>query len=350
MDPDTSWRDRLLGWVHKRFSSSQSPLSKRRGPRDHVIILDGTMSSLRPGRQTNAGQTYLLLKEVPGLSLFYEAGVQWDSWSATPDVMMGRGINMQICRAYGYLASRYHAGDRVFLLGYSRGAFAVRSLGGIIDRVGLLHTDAATERNIRQVYRLYQIDPDGDAARAFARLYCHSSASIEMVGAWDTVKALGLRLPVLWRLTEPEHDFHNHQLGRHIRHGYHALALDETRQAYTPVMWRCPDGYDGQVEQVWFRGTHGDVGGHLDGTETSRPLANIPLVWMLERLERHGIQLPQGWRGRFPCDPDAPSMGTWNGLGRLFVLRAPRVVGADRSERIHDTVPRAEDGKPAPAE
>ena len=339
MMPATHIRDRFLGWFSRRFSTRQSPLSARRGPRDHVIILDGTMSSLQPGRETNAGLTYKLLQERPGLSLYYEAGVQWDSWATTGDVMMGRGINRQIRRAYGFLASRYRPGDRIFLLGYSRGAFAVRSLAGIIDRVGLLRADAATERNITAIYRLYQFDPEGGAARSFARNYCHDAAPVEMVGVWDTVKALGLRIPLLWRLTEPAHAFHNHQLGPTIRHGFHALALDERRLAYAPELWACPPGWTGNVEQVWFRGTHGDVGGQLGGFDPARPLSNIPLVWMLERLESCGIALPPGWRARFPCDPDAPSVGSWAGLGKLFVLRRARVVGQDVSERLHETVP-----------
>ncbi len=296
------------------------------------------MSSLNPGNETNAGQTYMLLREVGHASVFYEAGVQWTDWSTTPDVALGRGINRQIRRAYGYLASRYREGDRIFLMGYSRGAYAARSLAGIIDMVGLLRADAATERNIRQIYRLYQYAPEGEATKAFAAQNCHPSAPIEMIGVWDTVKALGLRLPVLWRLTGASHDFHNHALGASIRHGFHALARDETRAAFAPVMWECPPGWAGKVEQVWFRGTHGDIGGHLGGFEEARPLANIPLVWMLENLEDCGVMLPEGWRTRFPCDAAAPSVGTWMGLGKIFVMRQARAIGRNPSERLHESL------------
>lgn len=298
------------------------------------------MSSLTPGLETNARLTYQLLRETGHASLFYEAGVQWTDWGTTPDVALGRGINRQIRRAYGYLASRYRVGDRIFLMGYSRGAYAARSLAGVIDMVGLLRADAATERNIRQIYRLYQYAPKGDAARAFAARTCHDSAPIEMVGVWDTVKALGLRLPLLWRLTEPGHDFHTHALGRSIRHGYHALAHDETRAAFAPVMWVSPPGWAGRVEQVWFRGTHGDIGGQLGQFEAARPLSNIPLVWMLDKLEGCGVDLPSGWSARFPCDETAPSVGTWMGLGKLFVLRGGRTVGQDPSESLHPTLAR----------
>ncbi len=326
---------RRLGW---RGASRHSGVTKRRGARDHVIILDGTDSSLLPGHETNAGLTYRLLREAGAPSVYYEAGLQWEDWGATLDVMMGRGINRQICRAYGFLASRYRAGDRIFLLGYSRGAYAVRSLAGVIDRIGLLRQECATERNITQAYRLYRGAPGPDTIAAFAERCCHPQAPVEMVGVWDTVKALGLRLPYLWRLTEANHAFHNHELGATIRHGYHALAHDETRVAYSPILWSSAPEHTGHIDQVWFRGTHGDIGGQLMGFHAARPLSNIPLVWMLERMESHGITLPEGWHSRFPRDADAPSAGSWRGMSKVFLLRGRRIVGQDPSERLHHTL------------
>jgi len=298
------------------------------------------MSSLDPGMETHAGTTYKLLCELPGAvrpSLYYEAGVQWPNWRRTHEVAFGRGINRQIRRAYGYLASRYRPGDRIVLLGYSRGAYAVRSLAGVIDSVGLLQAMHATERNVMQAYRHYECGPSSEAAQAFARRYCHDRAEVEMVGVWDTVKALGVRLPLFWKFTAQHHDFHNHELGQVVRHGFHALALNETREAFAPVLWSCPPDYSGRVEQVWFRGTHGDIGGHLNGEEASRPLANIPLVWMLDKLEACDVALPRGWRARFPSDVTAPSVGTLRGWGKLFLLRRRRVPGRDRSESLHPT-------------
>lgn len=328
---------RFLGWLGRPLRRDHTK-ARGRGQQTHVIILDGTMSSLEPGEETNAGITYRLLQEMNGaVTLYYEAGVQWEEWRSTLDVMMGRGLNRQIRRAYGFLASRYRPGDRIFLIGYSRGAFAVRSLAGILDRVGLLRASCATERNVRQIYRLYENNPDGDAAQAFAKANCHSEIEIEMIGVWDTVKALGLRLPVLWRLTEERHAFHNHHLGKIVRHGFQALALDETREVFSPVLWEGNDTWQGRAEQVWFRGTHGDIGGQLGGVEDARPLANIPLVWMLEKAESCDLPLPEGWRDRFVTDPEAPSVGTWTGWGKMFLIRKRRTVGLDPSESIHDS-------------
>jgi uncharacterized protein (DUF2235 family) len=311
---------------------------RQRGRVDHVIILDGTMSSLVDGAETNAGLTFKLLSQGgprARRTLYYEPGVQWEDWWHTRDVAQGRGLNRQIRRAYGWLASHYRPGDRIWLIGYSRGAYAVRSLAGVIDRLGLLTAEHATERNVQLAYRHYRRDPDRSFAVAFARRFCHPQVTVEMVGVWDTVKALGLRLPLLWMLTEGRNAFHDHRLGRSVKHGFHALALDETRAVFAPVLWECPPDWQGNVEQMWFRGAHGDVGGHIGHMSRSRPLSNIPLVWMLDRAEASGLSLPDGWPAQFPCDPGAEATGTWRGFGALFLLRRRRIAGRDRSERIH---------------
>ncbi|WVX49430.1 hypothetical protein ROLI_025240 [Roseobacter fucihabitans] len=307
------------------------------------------MSSLEPGSETNAGRAYQLCREMTGsVSIYYEPGLQWNDWRSALDVMQGRGINRQIRRAYGYLASRYRPGDKIFLMGYSRGAYAVRSLAGVIDLMGLLKADSATERNIRDVYRFYEGDPNSPCARQFAASHCLASVEIEMIGVWDTVKSLGFNAPVLWRLSEKRHSFHNHQLSHNVKSGYHALALNETRVAYKPILWDSPQGFQGHVEQVWFSGTHGDVGGQLGGFEVARPLANIPLVWMLERAQMNGLPLPDGWSCRMQQDPSAPMLGTFRGNGKWFVTRRGRKIMKDPSEVIHDSVALRAAAKPAP--
>ncbi|NIZ15216.1 DUF2235 domain-containing protein, partial [Phaeobacter sp. HF9A] len=179
----------VLGWLGRpRLLSAQSSEPLTRGPLCHVIILDGTMSTLDPGHETHAGTTYRLCKEMGArVSVYYEAGVQWSAWNKTADVMIGRGINRKIRRAYGYLASRYRPGDKIYLIGYSRGAYAVRSLAGMLDRVGLVKTEHATVRNIRTAYRHYQLGSGREIRTAFRNAYCHSKVEIEMLGVWDTV-------------------------------------------------------------------------------------------------------------------------------------------------------------------
>ncbi|MBT8152925.1 DUF2235 domain-containing protein [Epibacterium ulvae] len=332
-------QNKVLAWLGRPLLSEHSAEVKQRGPQAHVIILDGTMSTLDEGFESHAGRLFRLCQENAGrINVFYESGIQWNGWKSAPDVMMGRGINRQIRRAYGYLASRYRPGDRIYLFGYSRGAYAVRSLAGVIDQVGLLKAEQATVRNIRTAYRHYRKDGDTEFSKSFRDAFCHHNVEIEMVGVWDTVKALGLRLPLLWRWAENQHSFHNHALGHHVKNGFQALALDETRQVFSPVLWDCPEGWQGHMEQVWFRGSHGDVGGHLGGFETARPLANLSLIWMLERAEDCDLPLPRDWRMRFSADASAPSVGTWRGWGKIFVLRGRRHVGACAKERLHSSV------------
>lgn len=333
-------RDWFLDLFGRRGRTEEGGI-RGRGPATHVVILDGTMSSLAAGFETNAGLTFKLLSEVSrtaNVTVHYEAGIQWRDWSGTLDVIAGKGINRQIERAYGVVATRYRVGDQIVLIGYSRGAYAVRSLAGVIDLVGLVRSDCATERTIRQAYRHYRNGARSPTAQAFRDHYCHPDVEVEAVAVWDTVKALGLRLPIIWRWGQAQHDFHNHALGSHIRHGFHALAFDERRAAYAPVMWQSPVGWKGHMEQVWFRGNHGDVGGQVWQYPDARPLSNIPLVWMLERLSACGVPLPDDWQSRFPQDVTAPSIGNWRGWAKIFLARRRRAFGKDQSERLHETI------------
>lgn len=311
-------------------------------PRTHVIIIDGTMSSLQAGYETNAGLVYRLLRATGSrreTTLFYEAGIQWRGVRRAVDVMAGVGLNGQIRRAYGHLAANYHPGDRIFLFGYSRGAYAVRSLAGVIDMLGLLRRDRATQQNVRRIWRFYQDDPCSDEAREFAASHCLGApVRIKMIGVWDTVKALGLHWPVLWRLSPAPTEFHHDQIGDCVDYGFHALAIDETRMAFAPVLWACPRDKPAKVVQMWFRGTHGDIGGHLGDFFAARPLSNIPLVWMLDQAEALGLVLPDGWRARFPGDASAPMVGTFRSYAKLFMYRRRRRIGLDPSEGVHPSV------------
>jgi uncharacterized protein (DUF2235 family) len=322
-------------------TETAAPMGRQRGVVDHVIILDGTFSSLAPGQESNVGQIFRLLTErgpTAQRNVYYEPGLQWEGWRHGWSIIQGHGFDSLIRRAYGWLASHYRPGDRIFLIGYSRGAYAVRSLAGVIDRVGLLKRDHATERGVTLVYRHYQADPGSTASQAFARRFCHDEAPIEMVGVFDTVKSLGIKVPLLWMLVKDKTEFHNHHLGSSIRHGFQALALHETRNAFAPILWDCPPGWEGNVEQVWFRGAHGDVGGQVGDLTEARPLANIPLVWMLERAAAVGLHLPDGWRERFPCDVNAPMVGTLRSWGKWFLIRRKRRMMGDVSERLHPSV------------
>ncbi len=315
-----------------------------RPPLIHVLLIDGTFASLADGRRSSIGRIHDLLRGHLGpapdarLRLYYASGQQWNRWQTLPDLAMGRALEGRIVEAYGWLANGWRPGDLIFLFGYSRGAFALRSLAGMIARVGLLRPERATERNTRLAWRLYR-EGGAEGTLAAFRKRCHPRVPIRAICCFDTVAALGLRLPLLWMVTEPMFRFHDAKLVDGVENGFHALALDETRAAFAPLLWEnAPD--TGRVEQMWFRGAHSDIGGQLRGLEFARPLANIPLVWMLDRAEQVGLPLAPGWRRHFPCDPTAPGIGTWRQWGKAFLARAPRLVGANPDEALHPSVPR----------
>lgn len=324
--------ERFRGWLSTRHAPSGVAPPEAT---IHVVLLDGTMSSLTPGLETNVARIWRLLQEVPGLCLYYEPGIQWRGWRRGHEVMAGVGINRQIKRAYGFLAQKYHPGDQIYFIGYSRGAYAVRALAGLIDRIGLLRSDAVSDARLEEVYELYRCRPDSAAARAFAAEHCEPKVQIDAVCVFDTVRALGIRWPLLWRVAPVVHEFHSNELGVSVRRGLHALALDETRMAYAPQLWEVPAHRLGDVRQVWFRGSHGDVGGHISDFAPARGLGNVPLVWMLEQLQEAGMPLPEQWPRRFPQDPEAPSAGSTRGFGKFFLARKRRIVGRDPSEALH---------------
>lgn len=303
-------------------------------PRNLVYISDGTLSSDRPGEETNAGLLVRLLEEHgkrPTQKFAYDRGVQGIGLQRWINAATGQGVNLSILRGYGWLASRYRPGDRIYLFGYSRGGYAVRSLAGMIGQVGLLRAEEATERLIRLAFRYYETRRPSPA---FTRRHCHAAVPIEMLGVWDTVKALGLPYPILTRLAPMATEFHDHALGAHIAHGYHALALDEDRTAYAPIKWEKSPNWHGRLEQAWFPGSHADVGGEVRVRPAARGLSNIPLNWMLRRAVWHGLTLPEGWQTRFPEDPSAPSVGSRHGIARAFLLRKPRQIGGGDGETI----------------
>ncbi len=249
---------------------------------------------------------------------------------------MGRGINRQIRRAYGWLSTRYRPGDRVFLFGYSRGAYAVRSLAGIMDQVGLLKAEHATERNVHLAYRYYQREPGSPGEAMFAAVSVIDRVGVEMIGAFDTVKALGVRLPFLWMWTEPQHEFHNHALGPVVQARLsRAGARREPRRVSIRSCGRRPMATGGdRVEQVWFRGAHGDVGGQLAGIQRRAAAANISAG--LDAGEGRGLRTwpfrPTG--ARIPDGSDRALCRHDAGLGQ-GVLAPRQAAGRPRPVRKH---------------
>jgi uncharacterized protein (DUF2235 family) len=311
---------------------------KENSPRNHIIVIDGTQSRMEKGHETNAGLLYKLLHETNASTadtLWYHPGIQGHGLWNWVTLASGLGINQTIRDAYAYLSRHYEPGDKIYLFGYSRGAYAVRSLAGFISALGLLRKERAYLRNVNMAFQMYENEDSTEMKTTFCERFSHLNVDIEVIGVWDTVKALGIEYPLLSRLAPMATEFHNDNIGRTVKYGFQALALNETRTAYNPVLWCSDQEYSGHVEQVWFRGAHSDIGGHVWKYPKARPLSNIPLVWMLERAERTGLSLPKNWRDRFPCDSNAPAKGNMRGIAKFFLFRKKRTVGEHSSEYLH---------------
>lgn len=314
---------------------------KTRPQHKHIIVIDGTQSNLSNGTETNAGLLYKLLCEAiedSNSTLWYNAGIQGHGFWNMATIASGWGINEMIRDAYAQLCQNYQPGDLIYLFGFSRGAYAVRSVVGMINHLGLVRQSSARRRKINMAFHLYEKQTIGAPLQTFKDLHCHPNIEIEMIGVWDTVKALGLPFPLLTYLAPMATDFHNDQVCLPVNNAFHALAIDEDRNAFCPIMWDTEKDWRGHLEQAWFRGAHADIGGHVNNPASSRGLTNIPLVWMLERVEMCGITLPQGWHDRFPCDASAPAIGSRSGLARFFLLRKQRAIGNMPGEYIHSSV------------
>ncbi|MDT1063228.1 DUF2235 domain-containing protein [Paracoccus sp. CPCC 101403] len=304
--------------------------------------MDGTFASLTEGRKSSIARIHAMLSGEQGavparVQLHYAPGQQWAAWRTLPQLVSGQSLDQNIHAAYAWLARHWRPGNPLYFFGYSRGGIGVCALADMIERLGLLKPEHASDTNIGAVWDLYR---HGRGAAPGPGL-CHPEVPIRMVGLLDTVMSLGVRLPFLWTVSEPGFDYAKGYLAGNVQQGVHALALDETRLAFAPILW---GGAGQRAEQAWFRGCHADIGGQLGGHEFARPLANLPLVWLMSRAEEAGLPLPDGWRRHHPCDVDAPQLGSWHSWGKAFLMRAPRRAGLDGTETIHHSVPQPYSG------
>lgn len=331
---------RVIGVVFCGPCCKASPMTQNK-PINHILVIDGTQSRMEKGDETNAGLLYKLLheaKDSTSETLWYHPGIQGHGLWNWVTIASGWGINQTIRDAYAHLSRQYKPGDKIYLFGYSRGAYAVRSLAGMIKVLGLLRKEEAEDSHVKEAFKMYEYEDDMPKMQAFCDAYCNQHVDIEIIGVWDTVKALGIDYPLLSRLAPMATEFHNDRIGGAVRFAFQALALGETRKAFRPVLWHRDKDWDGHLEQVWFRGAHSDIGGHVWSFPQARPLSNIPLVWMLERVALCGLTLPENWRSRFPCDPMAPKLGNKRGLAKYFLFREYRKVGQFPSEYLHSSV------------
>ena len=273
-------------------------------PRNLVICCDGTNNSL-DSPLTNVAHLGALadIGDAARQLAYYDAGVGveaqpnmrtrigavFSKWSGSA---FGTGLVENVQNAYSHLVDNYSDGDHVYLFGFSRGAYTVRVIAGLLHNYGLLRREHADEAAsvVKAFQDLYPRDGSGfvnglptqaqrerfDEARRIRNVRAQP-CPIHFMGLFDTVSSLG------WAW-EPK-SFPNTMTMPNVKILRHALALDERRAKFRTNRVKCTPEADHR--QMWFAGVHSDVGGGYAAPRNR--LSRVPLRWMLTEARTAGM-------------------------------------------------------------
>jgi uncharacterized protein (DUF2235 family) len=327
--------------------------------RNIVLLSDGTGNSAAKVWRTNVWRTFEAL-DLSGNDqvAFYDDGVGTSSFKplAILGGIFGFGLARNVIDIYKFACRNYKDdSDDIYCFGFSRGAFTIRVVVGLIINQGLVSADNESELDKKAIaaYRQYRAEryhtlwpwhPE-DWYRAIRNFLLpikydkrdnREVKRIRFLGVWDTVAAYGLPLDEMTRgvsrwivpLELPTHTLNRERIQRACQ----ALALDEARTTFHPELWdekaASPAEFDSnqerniaheQLSQVWFAGVHSNVGGGYPDDS----LAYIPLVWMMNEATRCGLRF-KSETGHPPADPDAlkSSISKIDKDGRIYDPRA----------------------------
>lgn len=306
-----------------------------------LVFSDGTCNDTDEGYPTNVYKLYqMVVRRDPQQVAFYDPGVGTNLFRVS-GAAFGVGISKNIREGYEFIVDYYQPGDRIFLFGFSRGAYTARSLAGMIQKSGILkrgHSEL-----IGQAYDLYKQRDNQDEAAQFQQSYCWldsdnegSRPAVHLIGVWDTVSALGFPLaPVrsLNPLSRRWYGFHDARLHENVAHGYQALSIDDQRKIFHPQLWE-ERNLEGQVmEQVWFSGVHSNIGG---GYRRSG-LSDLALEWMVAKAVAAGLLLWDNHPQRVLRSADAKGKiyDSRAGLGKVYL---PQLRTIPDGAQIHESV------------
>lgn len=292
-----------------------SPGIDKHEQRQLLVLCDGTNNNLTGGEEdTNVVKFAELLSRFSDAHrvVFYDPGV--GNPGELPGTTMvdrllrgtqrvaglafGRGVYENIAEGYRFLMQNWRDGDQLFLVGFSRGAFAARSIAGLVNQFGILrpHMESMLP-TLLHIYFSDRIDTrwkriSAQTKRLFAR-GASRQAEIHFIGVWDTVDAVGM-WPLRLKFTASA-DLN----GKCFVHVRQALALDEQRAQFLPRLYasgngphQTRNGTAGTLVQLWFRGSHGSVGGGYPAGESV--LSDQALVWIVGEAVRLGLRLGTG--------------------------------------------------------
>jgi uncharacterized protein (DUF2235 family) len=293
-----------------------------------ALFLDGTWNTTNDN--TNVWRLKSLCGQSPAQKIYYSAGVGTQRGEKVTGGAFGIGINEEVTIAYEWLSENYEQDAKIFIFGFSRGAFTARSLAGFVSKCGLLKPGGPLSLN--QLYDRYR---KGTASSILALQHTEHGLSLEdrwlkkyslpipvwFQGVWDTVGTLGVPLPCVPHVSRHDFDFLETDLRINQTHAYHALAIDEHREAFKPTLWkktiqRAPGAVTGpaprdysQVEQRWFVGAHANVGGGY----ANDLIAQVPLKWLMGKAAQHELE----FRGTVELDDGANQCPVHDSLAEM---------------------------------
>lgn len=254
----------------------------------------------------------LMLRRSPDQVVYYDQGVGTAKGEAVRGGAFGWGLSAKVLNGYLWLMENYEdrgesprgVADQIFLFGFSRGAFTARSLAGFLSLCGILRKDSTRRiRDAFEISRIGGLERDHEEARRFRNSHGRD-VSIELLGVWDTVGALG-DPRLIGRVLEDARHHKVKSLPPIVRNAVHALAIDEHRLLFEPTLWPGAGGNQ-FIEQRWFVGSHANVGGGYDRDG----LFLRPLQWMQSHAVRLGLEfgtrvwsLSEVFDTSFPRDP-----------------------------------------------
>ena len=267
-----------------------------------VICADGTWNDPEDEHPTNVMQIARAIRpeDANGVQqvVFYDWGVG-SYHRRLLGGMIGLGLAKNIQDCYRFIVHNYDAGDEIFLFGFSRGAYTVRSVAGLLNKCGIL--PRANAEKIPCAYRFYKtrrFKPGSCEAKKWRKkrgVCCRGE--VHFVGVWDTVGSLGIPESVRGYANRRA-PFFDSKPGSCVRVARHAVAIDEKRADFAPTLWtpKKDEGTETEgkkrqsVKQVWFAGVHSDIGGGR-GPKGERLLSDLALAWMATEAELCGLAL-----------------------------------------------------------
>jgi hypothetical protein len=182
----------------------------------------------------------------------YRVGADGDLFKKLLGGAIGLGLKQIIRECYDFVVTDYSVGDEIYLIGFSRGAYAARALAGLIGASGVQRsTDTAM---FETAWRHYRVKPAvrgrpetaSSSERAAIDDYAAAGSSfydtrtVKCVAVWDTVGSYGIPAglglaPLARYFALLTLGFHDTSFGDHVEVGLHAVAVDEHRRPFVPT-------------------------------------------------------------------------------------------------------------------